>query len=503
MLAWTPTSLPPHIKTAGRQAFATTVLTVLAACGACQDPEPKPITADDPLLDAATCEECHPTHYREWLGSMHAYAGEDPIFLAMNARGQRETNGELGDFCVRCHAPMALELGLTTDGLNLAELPQQVRGVTCYFCHTVTAVEGAHNNPLTLSGERTMLGAIMDPVDNDVHASDYSPFLDSRTTQSAAACGTCHDLVNPQGVHLERTYAEWQESLFSDIDPLTGGLAVYGQSCGTCHFGRPEDGPIADMPGVRADRQRHPHGLAGVDVALHDWPTAELGPQLRAEQLALIEKQREPALCATICVGDRDAGGSNVDVYLHNEAAAAHAWPSGATQDRRAWLELRAFAGDDALLELGVIDDGVPVASIDEPAMWQLRSFMYGDDGHEVHMFWDATSTDGNLLPPSAVLSAMGDAATWRSRRFEVADGQVDRVTTRLRIRPVGLDVIDSLIDSGDLDPLYRERIDTFDVEPTVLEWTADVAEDFDGYGACVSSSSVCGAPMVGAAPVQ
>jgi hypothetical protein len=40
---------------------------------------------------------------------MHAYAAEDPVFLAMNARGQRETQGALGAFCVNCHAPLAVQ----------------------------------------------------------------------------------------------------------------------------------------------------------------------------------------------------------------------------------------------------------------------------------------------------------------------------------------------------------------------------------------------------------
>ena len=51
---------------------------------------------------------------------MHAYAAEDPVFLAMNQRLQRETGGALGDFCVRCHAPMAVREGATRDGLDLA-----------------------------------------------------------------------------------------------------------------------------------------------------------------------------------------------------------------------------------------------------------------------------------------------------------------------------------------------------------------------------------------------
>ncbi|MEX1362907.1 MAG: multiheme c-type cytochrome, partial [Nannocystaceae bacterium] len=281
------------------------LLTALAATS-CEEPKPATLSVDDRILDPATCEECHPNHYREWLGSMHAYAAEDPVFLAMNERGQRETNGELGDFCVRCHAPMALELGLTTDGLNMAEVPQHLRGVTCYFCHTTESVEGTHNNPLVLSGTRTMLGAISDPVESDAHASAYSAFLDSSTLESSQMCGSCHDVVTPAGIHLERTYAEWQESFFSDVDPLTGGPAVFGLSCGSCHMGPPTDGPIADAPGVRADRRRHAHGMPAVDVALHDWPSAELGPQLRAEQLEGIEFQRKSALCASVCVNPGD-----------------------------------------------------------------------------------------------------------------------------------------------------------------------------------------------------
>jgi hypothetical protein len=60
------------------------------------------------LRDPAACQGCHPAQFAQWSGSMHAHAADDPVFLAMNKRGQRETNGALGDFCVKCHAPMAV-----------------------------------------------------------------------------------------------------------------------------------------------------------------------------------------------------------------------------------------------------------------------------------------------------------------------------------------------------------------------------------------------------------
>ena len=100
------------------------------------------------LQDPETCKECHPKHYDQWSGSMHAYAADDPVFVAMNKRGQRDTNGELGDFCLTCHAPMALQLGTAT-GTNFdpAALTRETRGITCFFCHNVEQVTDDHNGP--------------------------------------------------------------------------------------------------------------------------------------------------------------------------------------------------------------------------------------------------------------------------------------------------------------------------------------------------------------------
>ncbi|MFI5307823.1 MAG: multiheme c-type cytochrome, partial [Polyangiales bacterium] len=166
----------------------------------------KPVASVEALRDPETCKGCHAEHYAEWQGSMHAYAATDPVFIAMNERGQKETGGQLGDFCVKCHAPMALELGLTTDGLNLPDLTDpSARGVTCYFCHDVSAVEGDHNRALVLAHDATMrggLGAGKGAADarnaaaaaaNAAHRSTYSPLHDGSSRDSAALCGACHD----------------------------------------------------------------------------------------------------------------------------------------------------------------------------------------------------------------------------------------------------------------------------------------------------------------------
>ena len=129
-----PRGAPPSLL-----AFAFAL--ALAGCG--HAPSQKLSVAQ--LEDPTTCRACHPQHYAQWAGSMHAFASDDPVFVALDRRGQREAH--LGTFCLQCHAPMAVKLGLT-DGTNFdpAKLPAAARGVTCYFCHDVAKIYDDHNN---------------------------------------------------------------------------------------------------------------------------------------------------------------------------------------------------------------------------------------------------------------------------------------------------------------------------------------------------------------------
>ena len=50
-------------------------------------------------------------------------------------------------------------------------------------------------------------------------------------------------------------------------------------------------------------------------------------------------------------------------------------------------------------------------------------------------------------------------------------------VSLRVRLRPIGLDVLDVLITDGDLDGAYRELMPTFDLGFTRLDWAAEDRE--------------------------
>ena len=438
-------------------AFALT-----AGPGCDPDDAPDHLTAAE-ALDPAACRDCHPDHYREWSGSMHAYAGEDPVFRAMNARGQRETGGDLGGFCVGCHAPVAVALGLTEDGTNLDDVPRHLRGVTCAFCHQISDVTDTHNNPLTWANDGVMRGPFDDPASSAGHASEYSPHTDRDTLESASLCGSCHDIVTPAGVALERTFAEWKASLFASDDPLQRA------TCGQCHMpGRP--GVAADADGVPL-RRVHDHSMVGVDVALDDFPEAEA-------QRAGVQRELNGLVISELCVQPR-TGGVVAELYLEN-IAAGHNAPSGASQDRRMWVEMVAFVGDERIYESGVVGDGEPVATLADDDLWLLGDRLFDANDDPVHMFWEAARYESDVLPPPTLLPPNHpdyvNPHVARVYRF-ASDAEPDRITVRVRLRPMGLDVLDDLVESGDLDAAIRDRVPTFDLAASVAVWTRDAAQ--------------------------
>lgn len=371
---------------------------------------------------------------------MHAYAARDPVFIAMNERGQAETQGELGELCIRCHAPMALELGLTRDGLNLPDLEDaNARGVTCYFCHDVSGVEQDHNRGLLLARDAVMRGGLGGPdregsepldaqpaVASPAHESAYSSLHDRTSSESAGLCGACHDVVNGHGVELERTFAEWRGSHFA-------AAGAEQRTCAACHMAGYDGRAAAQGP----ERSPHRHLWAGLDVALE--PTF---PGIDAQRAA-IDAAFDGALELTLAAATPGSL-EQVDVTLTNRGVG-HAWPSGAAQDRRAWVELTAY--DDAgevVLQSGAVADG-EVVGASEPDLHVLRDRLFDADGKAVHMFWQAAPSPGHPTGyESDVLPAPTAEPVPASKTFSYTlPASAARVTARLRVQPIGLDVLD------------------------------------------------------------
>jgi hypothetical protein len=424
------------------------------------------------LRDPSSCRGCHGDHYADWAKSMHAYASKDPVFLAMNARGQRETDGGLGTFCVQCHAPMAVKDGLTTNGLNLDTLPDKEKGVTCYFCHDITAVGQTHvNADVTLANDTTMRGPITDPVPNSFHGSAYAKLQDDQAHDaSAAMCGNCHDITTQAGAAIERTFEEYQTTVF-------GGNTSCAAS-GNCHMALPGQQPRIVGPAGKP-RPYHAHDFPAVDIA-NDPSFPDV-----ATQVATVTSALSNAIAGAVCVNMLNG----VRVFLDAQGPG-HNFPSGAAQDRRVWVELVAEKNGQPFYTSGQIPaGGVVEPTAADPDIWILRDQMFDAKNQKVSMFWQAACAQGNELPQ--IQAVMPPPPThqiyWYPHQGDptnqVLAQRPDKVTVRVHMQAIGADVLADLVDSGDLSP-DAAQVTTFEVglpSPTdhntlTLEWTPDEA---------------------------
>lgn len=462
----------------------------------------------DELLDPKACQSCHPAQFEEWSGSMHAYASEDPVFRAMNARGQEDTGGKLGTFCVNCHAPMAVDAGLTRDGLNLDSLPAAYRGVTCYFCHNVEAVEGDHNNPLRLANDNSMRGPFADPAPNRAHRSAFSPFMDKGDQRSAQSCGACHDVVvdahalgatgGEASVFLERTFEEWKQTLFNR-DVASGGL-----TCNGCHMPispRRESSAVGEgLP----KRQSRRHDFEGVDLALVPFPNAE-------RQRLLTQQFLDSSLLGEICVS-RDGV---LAVTLEN--SAGHHWPSGATFDRLGWLSVQAYdvsgmvfetvdpeadsplnvpatmtvSGPDAASDPFTSVDAAtgPTADAGDVSMVTvvrrsaptLTETVAKADGSPAHFFWEVAEITGSTSLPGVVTrdplspDYHAERRTWQLDTQQSDFDSITEVRLTVRLRPIKLEVLSDLVSSGHLEAEVASRMPVLELLPQRCHTAAEV----------------------------
>ncbi|MEO6774537.1 MAG: multiheme c-type cytochrome [Kofleriaceae bacterium] len=453
------------------------MLAMLAACSGGPD---KTVAQ---LEDPSTCKVCHPKHFEQWASSMHAYASEDPVFVAMNKRGQRETNNQLGTFCVKCHAPMAVQLGLTKGyDYDPAALDATTKGITCYFCHNVDKVTDDHNNGLVLAMDQTMRGGTSDPADTPAHDSLDDTNLMASLTNQSTMCGSCHDIVTPTfNVHIERSFQEWKGTIFTQP-------GINGDTCSRCHMKVSSD-PIAEGPGL-AVKQRldgfHLHTFPAIDQALTPFPGMDV-------QTAGIQDILDPAIAI---VGPRPvAGGTppggicldppgtlSVRIDTFN---VGHNFPSGASQDRRTWLEVVAYDASNNVVfsSGGVGDDQDPEELHDshidctDPTNFACSGFwdrMTKSDGSEAHFFWDvANETSFFLKPPITLVSSDPAFDHSTTNKWDVSGvyGQIDHITARIRTRPFPYAALRDLVASGDLDPMFAQSLNTVEGMGAVKTW--------------------------------
>jgi hypothetical protein len=303
LLSWRDTRMGAASSARGRPLWpaALALLAPLALMGNSPAEPGAPQINPTGYTRAAVCGTCHQDIYNSWKRSLHALSLTDPIFESAYMQALKEDGDKARKICLSCHAPMTMANSDFT--LSQAETRD---GVSCDFCHTVTAVHvGDAKRTYTLEPglvKRSVLKKAASPA----HEVAYSEL---HTT--AEFCGGCHNYVAPSGAAIMSTYQEWRD----------GPYARQGVQCQECHMVKRAGNVV--RPDLKA---------TGGGFHLHD--------------LIRDTTQLRSALAVRVTRATRSGSTLIVDVELEN-VGSGHKIPTG-IPSREVVLTVAAQSGDHA-----------------------------------------------------------------------------------------------------------------------------------------------------------
>lgn len=220
--------------------------------GAAQQNQPedphRAIFLQDRYPSALTCAKCHPKHFDEWRVSAHAYSSVSPMFQRFEQTLTDLSQGTVGVFCMRCHAPVATQEAIPRYA-SLLDAPAVVReGITCVACHRVVEsygkthghrrVElGSIHDPIVGAGtgeglaeaiaDREKLKLKIDPSNKGPGQDIHNGMIRFETLSRSDFCLTCHQVAVHPGIWLEVVYSQYN----------AGPAKAKGITCQDCHMG--------------------------------------------------------------------------------------------------------------------------------------------------------------------------------------------------------------------------------------------------------------------------
>jgi hypothetical protein len=252
----------------------------------------------------------------------------------------------------------------------------------------------------------------------------------------------------------------------------------------------------ANFPGTRT-RETHWHHFPAVDVSLtDDMPHQDI---LRT---SIENCELQMATLSGFQVRVADDWRPRVDPFTFTidiEHSVGHNFPSGASADRRLWIELVVYDEQDQILfESGRIKDGELEEKPEgdpkhDPQFRPFRDYLVDRDGNETHMFWEAVDFKRSDLIPYAINTEPGSHTarrTFTTKQFLTTPAP--RIELWLRLRPMGVDVLQDLVQSGHLDSAVIDQMPTFTLthevaiyEPGADLYRMETPEEFDNAKSC------------------
>jgi Cytochrome c554 and c-prime len=320
-----------------------------------------------------TCVPCHKRQVQQWRTSMHARAHFETIYDAYFVKASLETNQKIETFCARCHTPLGVhqkEIPFKHAPRRLGETdvsPVAAEGVQCDFCHTLDEHDRLENGGYRMTPTRVMLGPLKGSR-SPMHGTAFAARF-----RQAELCGPCHQVSHPQnGIVLESTYQEWKRSAWAREGVvcqdchMTAGLTRRVVRQGKAGHGGPTRPHISD------------HHFVGPNIVFYG--DGEADREARARSLELLRRAAKLTIEAPL----RKADTLTLPIRVSN-VGAGHGLPTGVTELREMWLEVRVTDAAGATLHhsgaLNAQGDHKPGAAL-------FRTEVFDADGALTTRFW-------------------------------------------------------------------------------------------------------------------
>ena len=200
--------------------------------------------------NAKYCGHCHQEALHQWRQALHSNSFRTPFYRTTVNILIRTKGIEFSRHCDSCHNPVAvLAGGLTQD--SQVDRSFDKDGLTCTTCHSIQSLKSINGNGGFVMG---IPAVMVDEKGNRIPGEvPYDEIMKYPKRHSMAVmksiyrtpefCASCHkanlpDTLNDyKFIRAFTTYDEWQQSKFSQRNPLTFYTADF-TTCQGCHMKR-------------------------------------------------------------------------------------------------------------------------------------------------------------------------------------------------------------------------------------------------------------------------
>lgn len=202
---------------------------------------------------AEYCGTCHQEAYAQWRQALHSNSFRTPFYRAsVNLLIHDPARGiAYARHCDSCHNPVAVLNGGLTEDSKVDRAGTDPDGLTCTTCHSVQKLYSTNGNAgLEMGVPAVMVDEKGNRIPGEVpfdqilrHPERHSKAVMQDLLHTPEFCAACHKANFPEPLNDYKfiraftTYDEWQQSKFSQRNPLTFYTADFS-SCQGCHMKR-------------------------------------------------------------------------------------------------------------------------------------------------------------------------------------------------------------------------------------------------------------------------